>query len=217
MPVLFFCSFGRICVILNKKGALQVTDQEQFEEIYQTHITRAGGAELLEWLRKTDFFAAPGSTRFHCACRGGLVKHSVSVYRTLRGRHFDEGDNEESFAICGLLHDICKTQYYKESTRNVKNDETGQWEKQPYFSVEDSFPYGHGEKSVFMIERFLRLKTSEAVAIRWHMGGFDDAARAGNFAIGVAYNKYPLAVKLHLADLESTYLREHGTSEISQK
>ena len=112
------------------------------------------------------------------------------------------------------LHDICNTQFYKESTRNVKNEQTGQWEKQPYFTVEDSFPYGHGEKSVFMIERFLRLKTSEAVAIRWHMGGFDDAARAGNFAISLAYDKYPIAVKLHLADLEATYLREKGTSDI---
>ena len=191
-----------------------MTDQEQFEEIFTTYITRQGSTELLEWMKKTDFFTAPASTRFHCACKGGLLKHSINVYRVLRERYFEEGDSEESFAICGLLHDICKTQFYKESTRNVKNEQTGQWEKQPYFTVEDSFPYGHGEKSVFMIERFLRLKTSEAVAIRWHMGGFDDAARAGNFAISLAYDKYPIAVKQHLADLEATYLREKGTSDI---
>ena len=96
----------------------------------------------------------------------------------------------------------------------MKNDETGQWEKKSVYFVEDSFPYGHGEKSVFLIERFLRLKTSEAVAIRWHMGGFDDAARGGSFAVSQAYERYPLAVKLHLADLESTYLREQGTSAV---
>ncbi len=180
---------------------------EQFEAIYQEHITRAGSQELLEWLQKTDFFTAPASTKFHCACPSGLVRHSLSVYEVMREKHFEPGvDSEESFAICALLHDVCKAQFYKVSTRNVKNEQTGQWEKQPY--------YGHGEKSVFLIERFLRLKTSEAVAIRWHMGGFDDAARAGNFAISLAYDKYPLAVKLHLADLESTFLREQGTSSV---
>ena len=195
-----------------RQGRISMEYQEEFEAIYRTHITRAGSTELLEWLSKTDFFTAPASTRFHCACEYGLVQHSVNVYRTLRERYFEESDSEESFAICGLLHDICKAQFYKVATRNVKNEETGQWEKKPYYTVEDSFPYGHGEKSVFLIERFIRLKTSEAMAIRWHMGGFDSAAKAGDFSISLAYDRYPLAVKLHLADLESTYLKEKGTS-----
>lgn len=189
--------------------------QEEFEEIFRSNVTREGSAAFLEWLSKTDFFTAPASTKFHCACPCGLVQHSVSVYRTMMERYFDpETDSEESFAICGLLHDVCKAQFYKEGTRNVKNEQTGAWEKKPYYMIEDSFPYGHGEKSVFLIERFLRLKTSEAIAIRWHMGGFDDAARGGSFAISQAYDRYPLAVKLHLADLESTYLREKGTSVV---
>ena len=192
--------------------------KEQFKEIYTGKITRKGSAELLEWLETTDFFTAPASTKFHCACEFGLVQHSLSVYNVMVEKHFEpETDSEESFAICGLLHDVCKAQFYKVSTRNVKNEETGAWEKQPYFYVEDSFPYGHGEKSVFLIERFMRLKTSEAMAIRWHMGGFDDTAKAGNFAIGQAYERYPIAVKLHLADLESTYLREKGTSSVRKK
>lgn len=95
-----------------------------------------------------------------------------------------------------------------------ENEATGQWEKVPSYSVEDLFPYGHGEKSVFLIERFMKLHIEEAVAIRWHMGGFDDAARGGCFAISEAYDKYPLAVKLHIADLEATYLMEHRTSAV---
>ncbi len=191
--------------------------KEDFEEIYKFKITRAGSAELLEWLKTTDFFTAPASTRFHCACLGGLVQHSVSVYRVMMDKHFDPSvDNEESFAICGLLHDICKAQFYKESTRNVKNDKTGMWEKKPFYSIEDAYPYGHGEKSVFLIERFLRLKTSEAIAIRWHMGGFDESVKGGSFSIGLAWQKYPIAVKLHLSDLESTYLCEKGTSSIKK-
>ena len=187
--------------------------KEEFIQIYQENIKREGSAELLEWLQKTDFFTAPASTKFHGACEQGLVMHIISVFKTLVEKHFEpETDNMESFAICALLHDLCKAEFYKVSTRNVKNDETGKWEKVPYYAVEDKFPFGHGEKSVFLIERFVRLKPAEAVAIRWHMGGFDEAARGGSFAISVAYEKYPLAIKLHLADLESTYLREKHTS-----
>ena len=187
--------------------------KEEFIQIYKENIKREGSAELLEWLQKTDFFTAPASTKFHGACEQGLVMHSISVFHTLVDKHFDpETDNMESFAICALLHDLCKAEFYKVSTRNVKNEETGKWEKVPYYAVEDKFPFGHGEKSVFLIERFIRLKPAEAMAIRWHMGGFDEAARGGSFAISVAYEKYPLAIKLHLADLESTYLKEKHTS-----
>lgn len=189
--------------------------KDRFIEIYNSKITREGSDELLRWLIQTDFFTAPASTKYHCACESGLVQHSLSVYEVMRNKHFNpEEDSEESFAICALLHDLCKAQFYKVSTRNVKNEKTGAWEKQPFYAVEDSFPYGHGEKSVFLIERFMRLKTSEAMAIRWHMGGFDEAARGGSFAISLAYDKYPLAIKLHISDLESTYLCEKGTSEV---
>ena len=188
--------------------------REEFLSIFSQHVTRPGADKLLAWLDTTDFFRAPASTRFHGACAGGLLMHSLNVYHCLREHYFESGDSEESFALCALLHDVCKANFYKPGTRNVKNEATGQWEKVPTFTIEDAFPYGHGEKSVFLIERFLRLKPAEAVAIRWHMGGFDDAARGGCFAISQAYDQYPLAVKLHLADLEATYLKEKGTSAV---
>lgn len=182
--------------------------REEFCDIWRREVTRPGADKLLEWLSTTDFFKAPASTRFHGACEEGLVMHSLNVYHALMDRFFEEGDNPESMAICGLLHDLCKANYYKTGSRNVKNEATGQWEKVPIFMVEDQFPYGHGEKSVYLIERFIRLKPAEAVAIRWHMGGFDDAVRGGSFALSGAFEKYPLAVKLHIADLEATYLLE---------
>ena len=150
--------------------------REEFLQIWQQHITRPGSEKLLDWLdHKTDFFTAPASTRFHGACEGGLCMHSLNVYHALHDTFFTEGDSEETFAICALLHDLCKANYY---------------------------------------ERFMKLHIEEAVAIRWHMGGFDDAARGGCFAISEAYDKYPLAVKLHIADLEATYLMEHRTSAV---
>lgn len=189
--------------------------KDEFVKIYTENIHRQGSQELLNWLLNTDFFTAPASTKFHCACENGLVMHSVNVFNTMVEKHFEEGiDDMESFAISALLHDICKAEFYKVSMRNVKNDATGQWEKQPYYSVEDKFPFGHGEKSVFLIERFMRLKLDEAMAIRWHMGSFDDAQ---GYTVSQAYDKYPLAVKLHLADMESTYLREKGTSAVNNK
>ena len=185
--------------------------REEFCDIWRSQVSRPGADKLLDWLATTDFFRAPASTRFHGACEAGLVMHSLNVYHALMDRFFEEGDNPESMAVCGLLHDLCKANYYKAGSRNVKNEATGQWEKVPIFMVEDQFPYGHGEKSVYLIERFIRLKPAEAVAIRWHMGGFDDAARGGCRAISEAYDAYPLAVKLHLADLTATYLMEKGT------
>lgn len=191
--------------------------KEEFINIYKSNIRREGSEELLKWMESTDFFVAPASTKYHCACKAGLVRHSINVYKTFIEKHFNKDvDNLESVTICSLLHDLCKAQFYKVSFRNVKNESTGIWEQMPFYAVEDSFPYGHGEKSVFLIERFMRLKTSEAMAIRWHMGGFDDAAKSGGFSISIAFDKYPLAVQLHMSDLEATYLREKGTSEVKR-
>ena len=184
-------------------------NKRRFIEIYTAKITRTGSAKLLEWLEKnTDFFTAPASTRFHSAVPGGLCAHSLNVYDLLAER-FSDSEDAESIAISSLLHDICKANFYKESTRNVKNEQTGSWEKVPYYTIDDQFPFGHGEKSVFLAERFMKLKTNEAIAIRWHMGGFDDNAKAGGYSVSNAFQKYPLAVKLHLCDLEATYLREN--------
>lgn len=191
-----------------------MTAKDEFIQIFTENVTRAGAKELLSWLQNTDFFTAPASTKYHCACENGLVMHSVSVFNTMMEKHFEEGvDSVESFAIAALLHDVCKAEFYKVSTRNVKNELTGQWEKQPYYSIEDKFPFGHGEKSVFLIERFMKLRLDEAMAIRWHMGNFDDSS---GYTVSQAYEKYPLAVKLHLADMESTYLREKGTSAVNK-
>ncbi len=182
---------------------------QEFIDEYKKAITRQGSNELLEWLKTTDFFTAPASTKFHSAYEGGLVEHSLNVYRVLIN-HYNNGQPDESMAICALLHDLCKAEFYKINFRNVKNEETGKWEKMPYYVIEDKYPFGHGEKSVFLIERFMKLKIDEAIAIRWHMGGFDDSARGGSFSVSAAYEKYPLAVMLHIADVEATYLIEEA-------
>jgi len=187
-----------------------VSARDEFLEAYSLSIKRPGADRLLSWMKTTDFFTAPASTRFHGDHEGGLAEHSLNVYLRLQAEVSSAPIevSAESVAVCGLLHDLCKANFYKVSQRNVKNEKTGKWEKQPFYQVEDQFPYGHGEKSVFLIERFMRLRTEEAVAIRWHMGGFDDAARGGSYAVSDAFAKFPLLLCLNVADLKATYLDE---------
>lgn len=189
--------------------------QEEFIRIYRENIRREGAEKLLAWLESTDFFKAPASTRFHGACEGGLCAHSVHVYERLktlcdleaRVQEEFERPTSESIAVCALLHDVCKANFYTVETRNRKNEQ-GQWEKYPFYAVNDQLPYGHGEKSVYIVSGFMKLSREEAMAIRWHMGGFDDSVRGGSFALSGAFEKYPMAVLTHLADLQATYLDE---------
>ena len=200
--------------------------KEKFLSIYTEYVARPGSDKLLDWLKKSDFFTAPASTRYHLSEPGGLVKHSVHVYERLKELYKAEqlidmkknGDaatsavnagladaEEETLAICGLLHDLCKVNFYVPGTRNVKNEKTGQWEKVPCYTIDDQLPYGHGEKSVYIISGFMRLSREEAMAIRWHMGAFQDGEKQN---AGAAFGKYKLAVLTHLADMQATYLDE---------
>ncbi len=188
--------------------------KEEFLKIFDENITRPGADGLRKYLLGSDFFTAPASGRFHCCHEGGLCEHSINVYKRLlaiaKAEYGDEWESRlphESIAICGLLHDVCKIGYYKEDLRNVKN-ENGEWIKVPYYTRAEELPYGHGEKSVYIVNGFIRLTRAEALAINWHMGGFDARSRGGDFSISEAYAKYPLCVLLHVADLEATYLDE---------
>ncbi len=183
--------------------------RDEFIGYYRQYIKRDGADRLLQWISETDFFSAPASTRFHSSYEGGLLEHSLNVFRNLISRYPDgRGYPPESLAICGLLHDLCKVEFYKVSYRNMKNDSTGSWERVAYYTIDERFPYGHGEKTVFLIERHMRLTEDEALAIRWHMGGFDQDAKAGGYSVSAAFSRLPLAVMLHVADLEATYLTE---------
>lgn len=185
--------------------------KERFIKIYKENIRRAGSDKLLDYLSSDscDFFTAPASTRFHCAYEGGLCEHSLNVYDCLKSylaterakETFGLDFSEESLAIVALLHDLCKINTYKVSSRNVKDDKTGVWSKVPYYEYNDTLPYGHGEKSVYIISGFMRLTRDEAMAIRWHMGfsGTEDQKLVGN-----ALHMYPLALALMIADCEAT-------------
>ena len=171
--------------------------KEEFIKLLK-EIDREGMDKLIEFLEHSDFFIAPASTRFHGAFEGGLLEHSMKVYEILKQK---AGDSD-SVRIIALLHDICKTNFYKVDYRNAKN-ELGVWEKVPYYTIEDTIPYGHGEKSVMMLSEFIKLTPEERYAIRWHMG-FTEPKELYT-TIGLAYKKYPIALLVHEADLEASY------------
>ena len=184
---------------------------DEFKTIYNEHIKREGADKLLEYLCTTDFFTAPASTRFHNSFEGGLLAHSLNVYRALNAylkrdimtEEYGITYSDESIAIAGLLHDVCKVNCYKPGTRNVK--ENGVWKQVPTYEMQDDMPYGHGEKSVYIINGFMRLTREEAFAIRYHMGftGTEDIRN-----ISRAFEMYPLAFALSVADMEATFLVE---------
>ena len=184
--------------------------RDKFTRIYSDHIKRLGADTLLRWIaEQSDFFSAPASTRFHLSREGGLCEHSVNVFKRLARLVEFEGIpvSMESVAIIGLLHDLCKANYYAVEMRNRKND-AGQWEKYPFYIVDEKFPYGHGEKSVLIISQSMRLTPEELMAIRWHMAGFDDAVRGGSYSLSTAMNQYPMITLTHAADLMATYIDE---------
>lgn len=172
--------------------------KERFKKIVEENITREGIDILMAYLEGTDFYTAPCSSKYHLCREGGLLEHSLNVYDTLKKLNTDYnlGFDEESMAICGLFHDICKTNFYVYDSWHEK------------YNIINTFPVGHGEKSVIILQDFIRLNNDEICAIRWHMGQYDNAAKGGDFDIGQAEKMYKLVGALHLADMISTKLLE---------
>lgn len=202
--------------------------KEEFLRIYNQNLSgRAGASDFLTWLSDTDFFTAPASSKYHLARPGGLVEHSVNVYLWLKQlmKNMETDWNIESITISGLLHDVCKANYYEQGWRNqktydegavaavprsmVKHDQGGDyiWEAVPSYSINEQFTYGHGEKSVYLIQKHMELTDEEAQAIRFHMGSWQDGEKANASA---AFKTNPLAFWLHVADEAATFRTEEN-------
>lgn len=205
---------------------------ERYESLLKS-TNRDGIDKLIEFIRKSDFYTAPASTRFHNCHEGGLLEHSLNVYDCLYNKvkstdvfkkalsdsakeFWDTDEFEKTIVIVALLHDLCKMFMYEVEMKNKKiysdhgskKDNQGRydWESVPGYTVNDRVPYGHGEKSVMMIEQFITLTKEERFAIRWHMG-FTEPKENWN-TLNAAIRMYPLILAVHEADLEATYILE---------
>ncbi len=188
--------------------------KQEFLEIFYDNIEREGSDKLLEWLERSDFFTAPASTNRHSSVEGGLCMHSVLVYkRFLRlleneyGKDWQQKFSPESAAIIALLHDVCKVDCYQVSSKNVK-DETGRWQSVPYYKFDESLPYGHGEKSVYILSSFMKLTREEAMAINWHMGNADARVKGGYWGLSGVFYSFPTTLLFHIADMQAAFLDE---------
>ena len=167
-----------------------------------------GTEKLLNWLEKeTDFFEAPASTTFHTNMRGGLCQHSLNVLDAgiKLNEDYKLGLEKESIILVCLLHDLCKVNFYieKEVWDKKWKDETNEWRKTTEWKVEDSFPVGHGEKSVFLALRYIKLSDEEIAAIRWHMHAYEAGIHfnyPSGFPFRTAMEKYPLSKLLIISD-----------------
>lgn len=196
--------------------------KSKFEELLLS-TKREGIEELIASIRKTDFYTAPASTRFHSCHEGGLLEHSLNVYRCLTDKKISPIWGEvlkevpdASIILVALLHDLCKANFYGTELKNKKIysehgskiDSNGRydWQTVPTYTIDDKLPLGHGEKSIMMAERFIRLTTEERYAIRWHMG-FTEPKENWNYFTS-AVKVCPLVLAIHEADIEATYLLE---------
>lgn len=156
---------------------------------------REGIDRLIEWLISTDYFTAPASSKYHGATKGGLLAHSLAVaeyieqsmYLDRNLKNIEQTSDELASAILvGLFHDVCKVNRYM-----LQDDGS--------YKIKDDYPYGHGEYSVYLINKHMQLTDEEAIAIRYHMGPWEKTT--DNYVLSKVYDTYPLAWRLHLADM----------------
>lgn len=195
-----------------------------FLTIYKD-IRRPGADKLLAWLETTDFFTAPAGAKHHGAHAGGLVVHSLNVWNRLREitlRDTIDGkaildltpETNETVAILALLHDVCKVGVYHTETKRRRNPDTGTWEDYQAYTFRDPFPLGHGEKSLYLITKYMALTEEETLAIRWHMGAFDDAVKGGSRALDAAMDVSPWVWRLHEADMCAARIDERKAAGV---
>ena len=181
--------------------------KNEFIRVATDNIERSGLTGLMQWLESTDFYTAPASSRFHSCFEGGLVAHSLNVYFQLKRlcNWFACDASDESIAIVSLFHDLCKVGCYKTEMR-WRKDQNNQWEQYATWKFDEDFAYGgHGAKSVFLVQSFMKLTPGEASAINCHMGQWDATTYSNPTEV---YSRNKLAWLLHVADEAADFLME---------
>lgn len=196
------------------------SNKREFIELLRS-TGREGVDDLLAYLEDGDnhFFTAPASVNHHLNHDGGLVEHSLNVCRAalkLRECVLEARPDlapkltRDSVIIASLLHDICKSDIYKPTVKQVKQN--GIWVDTPTYNVDfKSFPMGHGEKSAIMaLWGGLDITQDELLAIRWHMTAWDLPFQSVEAmkSINTARERVPLCALVQLADGISSHLLE---------
>lgn len=211
---------------------LEATQIQENKEKFSTGITninRVGMKDLLNYLdEETNFFLSPASSNYHGNYDGGLCEHSLEVFHNIKlvSQIYNDYYSMETLGLIALLHDVCKINIYQKETksRKVKDKEGNfvydfrgkvKWEDYETYAIVDNLPLGHGEKSVIILQDFIKLTLEEKLAIRWHMGGYDDLTKTyiGNITANKAFSEHSIVTLLHMADLASIFLKPKNNEE----
>lgn len=198
--------------------------KQEFKDLVASTIHREGINELMTWLENSDFYEAPASSKFHGTYPGGLLSHSINVYKAAKtllekaksmcaNSKLDHLNSitPETLAISTLFHDLCKVKFYHPETKYFKDHTTNQWAAYVGYICKDMCPLGHGEKSVIILQQFMKLTGEEMCAIRWHMGMSDAGAALSPYekpALLQALNNIPLVPLIMEADMFATFTME---------
>ena len=193
--------------------------KEEFVSLLES-TGRKGVDSVVDYLGKAGFFHAPASVNRHLSHDGGLLEHSLNVYKMavrLRVQMVEMRPGiesrlpEDSVAIAALLHDVCKANIYKKVTK-YRKDANNRWESYDGYDADYTrFPLGHGEKSVVMLLRLgLELTNDEVLAIRWHMGAWDLSFQSFESKSNIsAASDVPLVAVLQAADALAAHILEY--------
>lgn len=190
----------------------QLGEMEQdFWDLCDEYLGERLTDDFVDWLKLTDFFVAPASASHHLACEGGLLAHSLNVCKRLLNQERElPGIGKDTLVLVSLFHDLCKAQTYKPDYWNRRQPD-GSWQRELHYKFDVFLPMGHGEKSVYLLMRYgIQLTNEEALAIRWHMGGWDNAVKGGSRDLSTAQRITRLVTALHCADIQATFFDEEG-------
>ena len=202
--------------IIGDNGWLSDMKINFFETVLR-NTNREGIENVINFARKTDFYKAPASGTYHSNYEGGLLDHSIIVYllcmkfrdaMVAEKPELADKLTDDMIAISALLHDICKTCFYVRA-QQWKKDANGQWHEYMGYDVNDTFPIGHGEKSVIMLQNFkLELSAEEMLAIRYHMGFWNGEGNELKYSMTRSLKMCPLVLLLQLADFSASTIFE---------
>ena len=189
------------CALIRAKKNMKDEWCDEAEEKVVNRIRRC-----LTWLHNTDFYTCPASSRFHEAYPSGLLHHTLKVVTgiydlLLKGCCFEGEVNLEDAVLVALVHDWCKIGLYTSYMKNVKDEQTGTWNKVPAYKHTDNlpFPMGHGELSLYLASKFFNLSLEESLAIRWHMGAWY-VVDSEHDHLQYSNENYPMVLLLQFAD-----------------
>lgn len=179
---------------------------DEFMTIVQSIQFKRNPDKFIQFLTQGDFFITVAARAHHDNVPGGLYNHSKKVFNSMRilNKVSKEKYSDQSLFYMSFGHDICKINMYKEKQQWYK-DQNNKWQSKPGWQIVDDFPVGHGQKSIILMLKYVQLTKEQMLAIRWHMGGFDDYVRdyIGRFTYDAAQDMTPLTRMLHIADLMS--------------